>query len=184
MSIQRLFHLKSQIVLLPTKIYEKIICKICRLVLTQIILIFLQKSCINFCIQAKPMEVYVPEETSGCLYHIWRLVTSPPFENFILFLIVLNTLLLMMKVSIQLYCMERNVVFFYSREILQQFQSSFTFDAIILIGRDVGFSEMKLFQCLTRKIHISYSVHDIFYNSEYHIEFLKIKNRKTCLSLH
>ena len=44
------------------------------------------------------MEVYVPEETSGCLYHIWRLVTSPPFENFILFLIVLNTLLLMMKV--------------------------------------------------------------------------------------
>ena len=84
--------------------------------------------------------------------------------------------------SIILYGKERCI--FYNREILQQFQSSFTFDAIILIGRDVGFSEMKLFQCLTRKIHISYSVHDIFYNSEYHIEFLKIKNRKTCLSLH
>ena len=50
-------------------------------------------------IQAKPMEVYVPEEESGCLFHIWRLVTSPPFENFIMMLIVLNTILLMMKVS-------------------------------------------------------------------------------------
>ena len=49
-------------------------------------------------IQAKPMEVYVPEETTGCRYHVWRLVTSPPFENFIMLLIVLNTLLLMLKV--------------------------------------------------------------------------------------
>lgn len=57
-----------------------------------------QKSCINYVIQAKPMEVYVPEETSGCRYHVWRLVTSPPFENFIMLLIVLNTVLLMMKV--------------------------------------------------------------------------------------
>ena len=57
-----------------------------------------QKSCINYVIQAKPMEVYVPEEQSGCRYHIWRLVTSPPFENFIMLLIVLNTVLLMMKV--------------------------------------------------------------------------------------
>ena len=72
-----------------------------------IVFIF-QKSCINFCIQAKPMEVYVPEETSGCLYHIWRLVTSPPFENFILFLIVLNTLLLMMKVRNK-FCFENTV---------------------------------------------------------------------------
>ncbi|QQP56289.1 Uncharacterized protein FKW44_000903, partial [Caligus rogercresseyi] len=55
------------------------------------------KSCIDFVIMAKPMEVYIPEETSGCLYQIWRLVTSPPFENFIMLLIVLNTVLLMMK---------------------------------------------------------------------------------------
>ena len=58
------------------------------------------------------MEVYVPEETSGCLYHIWRLVTSPPFENFILFLIVLNTLLLMMKVRVfkcTIYMKERSI---------------------------------------------------------------------------
>ena len=84
----------------------------CSLVKIQFFYFSLQKSCINFCIQAKPMEVYVPEETSGCLYHIWRLVTSPPFENFILFLIVLNTLLLMMKVSIQVCITEKNAVLF------------------------------------------------------------------------
>lgn len=56
-----------------------------------------QKSCIDYVIQAKPMEVFVPEEQSGCRYHVWRLVTSPPFENFIMLLIVLNTILLMMK---------------------------------------------------------------------------------------
>lgn len=62
----------------------------------------MQKSCIDYVIQAKPMEVYVPEETSGCRYHVWRLVTSPPFENFIMLLILLNTVLLMMKVCMSL----------------------------------------------------------------------------------
>ena len=47
------------------------------------------------------MQVYVPEEQSGLLFHIWRLVTSPPFENFIMLLIVMNTILLMMKVRIR-----------------------------------------------------------------------------------
>ena len=60
-----------------------------------------QKSCIDFAIQAKPLELYVPEEQSGIRYHIWRLVTSGPFENFIMLLIVGNTILLMLKVSLQ-----------------------------------------------------------------------------------
>ena len=30
-------------------------------------------------------------------YHTWRLVTSPPFENFVLLLIILNTFSLMLK---------------------------------------------------------------------------------------
>ena len=42
--------------------------------------------------------MYVPETQIGVRYHIWRLVTSPPFENFIMLLIILNTLLLMCKV--------------------------------------------------------------------------------------
>ena len=49
-------------------------------------------------VQIKPQEVYVPETQIGVRYHIWRLVTSPPFENFIMLLIILNTLLLMCKV--------------------------------------------------------------------------------------
>ena len=54
---------------------------------------------INFAIEAKPLELYVPEEQGGIRYHIWRLVTSAPFENFILLLIVCNTILPMLKVS-------------------------------------------------------------------------------------
>ena len=57
-----------------------------------------QKSCILFAIDAKPIELYVPEVTEGPKFHIWRLVTSGPFENFILSLIIGNTLLLMLKV--------------------------------------------------------------------------------------
>ena len=62
-----------------------------------------QKSCINFAIEAKPLELYVPEEQSGPRYHIWRLVTSAPFENFIMLLIVCNTILLMLKVRSELH---------------------------------------------------------------------------------
>jgi len=56
-----------------------------------------QKSCITYVVQIKPQEIYVPETQVGVRYHIWRLVTSPPFENFIMLLIILNTLLLMCK---------------------------------------------------------------------------------------
>ena len=58
----------------------------------------LQKSCISFAIEAKPMELYVPAEQSGIRYHIWRLVTSGPFENLVMLLIIGNTILLMLKV--------------------------------------------------------------------------------------
>ena len=42
----------------------------------------------------------VPSSNSIKLFYsfqLWRLCTSAPFENFILFLIILNTLLLMLK---------------------------------------------------------------------------------------
>ena len=57
-----------------------------------------QKSCIDFAIQAKPLERYMPKEMDSFKYKIWRVVVSTPFEYFIMFLIVLNTILLMMKV--------------------------------------------------------------------------------------
>nr|XP_018900706.1 PREDICTED: voltage-dependent calcium channel type A subunit alpha-1 [Bemisia tabaci] len=56
-----------------------------------------QKSCIDFTIQAKPLERYMPKDRNSFKYKIWRVVVSTPFEYFIMMLIVFNTLLLMMK---------------------------------------------------------------------------------------
>ena len=60
--------------------------------------VFYQKSCIDFAINATPLERYMPEERVGFKYRLWRIVESTPFEYFIMTLIVLNTILLMMKV--------------------------------------------------------------------------------------
>ena len=59
---------------------------------------YFQKACIDFSIQAKPLERYMPKERDSFKYKLWRVVVSTPFEYFIMFLIVLNTILLMMKV--------------------------------------------------------------------------------------
>lgn len=59
-----------------------------------------QKSCIDFAIQAKPLQRYMPKDKDSFKYKIWRVVVSTAFEYFIMVLIVLNTLLLMMKVSL------------------------------------------------------------------------------------
>merc|ERR1719273_583523 len=56
-----------------------------------------QKACIDFAIQAKPLERYMPKEMDSFKYKMWRVVVSTPFEYFIMILIVLNTILLMMK---------------------------------------------------------------------------------------
>ncbi|KAL1138768.1 hypothetical protein AAG570_008830 [Ranatra chinensis] len=56
-----------------------------------------QKSCIDFTIQARPLERYMPNKRNSFKYKIWRIVVSTPFEYFIMMLIIFNTLLLMMK---------------------------------------------------------------------------------------
>ncbi|XP_047514111.1 voltage-dependent calcium channel type A subunit alpha-1 isoform X5 [Pieris napi] len=56
-----------------------------------------QKSCIDFTIEARPLERYMPSKRGSLKYKVWRVVVSTPFEYFIMSLIVLNTLLLMMK---------------------------------------------------------------------------------------
>ena len=73
---------------------------------------------INFAMEAKPLELYVPEEQGGIRYHIWRLVTSAPFENFIMLLIVCNTILLMLKVSIFSSLFWNNLIFYDSRFLI------------------------------------------------------------------
>ena len=52
----------------------------------------------DFSLNAQPLELYVPVRKSGAAYRIWQVVTSTVFEYFILFLITINTLILMMKV--------------------------------------------------------------------------------------
>ena len=59
----------------------------------------LQKSCIDFVIQARPLERYMPKDRRSCKYKIWKIAVSTPFEYFIMVLIILNTILLMVKVS-------------------------------------------------------------------------------------
>lgn len=58
-----------------------------------------QKSCIDFAIQAKPLQRYMPKDKDSFKYKIWKMVVSTLFEYTIMALIVCNTILLMMKVS-------------------------------------------------------------------------------------
>lgn len=62
-----------------------------------------QKSCIDFSIQARPLQRYMPKDKDSMKYKIWRVVVSTAFEYFIMVLIVLNTILLMMKVRLLLH---------------------------------------------------------------------------------
>ena len=62
-----------------------------------------QKQCIEFAINAKPVSRFMPKDKSSINYRIWLLVVSTPFEWFIMTLIVLNTLILMMKVPLPVY---------------------------------------------------------------------------------
>ncbi|KAG9509584.1 Voltage-dependent calcium channel type A subunit alpha-1, partial [Fragariocoptes setiger] len=56
-----------------------------------------QKSCIDFAIQARPLQRYMPKDKDSLKYTIWKIVQSTVFEYIIMFLIIMNTLVLMMK---------------------------------------------------------------------------------------
>jgi hypothetical protein len=56
----------------------------------------------DFAINAKPIERYMPTNKKSFKYKIWQFVVSTGFEYFILFLITINTLILMMKASFPL----------------------------------------------------------------------------------
>ena len=51
----------------------------------------------DFAINAKPLERYMPKNKNTIKYKIWQLVVSTGFEYFLLFLITVNTVILMMK---------------------------------------------------------------------------------------
>uniref|UniRef100_A0A914C6B3 Voltage-dependent calcium channel type A subunit alpha-1 n=1 Tax=Acrobeloides nanus TaxID=290746 RepID=A0A914C6B3_9BILA len=56
-----------------------------------------QKQCIDFALNARPRSLFMPEDKTSLKYRIWKLVTSTPFEYFIMFMICINTIILMMK---------------------------------------------------------------------------------------
>uniref|UniRef100_A0A1I7WZN3 Ion_trans domain-containing protein n=1 Tax=Heterorhabditis bacteriophora TaxID=37862 RepID=A0A1I7WZN3_HETBA len=56
-----------------------------------------QKQCIDFALNARPRSLFMPEDKNSIKYRIWRLVTSAPFEYFIMAMICCNTIILMMK---------------------------------------------------------------------------------------
>ncbi|CAJ0597796.1 unnamed protein product [Cylicocyclus nassatus] len=56
-----------------------------------------QKQCIDFVLNARPRSLFVPEDKNSVRYRIWKLVTSAPFEYFIMAMICCNTIILMMK---------------------------------------------------------------------------------------
>jgi hypothetical protein len=53
----------------------------------------------DFAINAKPLERYMPTNKESFNYKVWKLVVSSGFEYFILTMIALNTIILTMKVD-------------------------------------------------------------------------------------
>lgn len=64
----------------------------------------LQRACIDFAINAKPLTRYMPQNKQSFQYKMWKIVVSPPFEYSIMTMIALNTIVLMMKVSDSFRC--------------------------------------------------------------------------------
>jgi len=60
----------------------------------------LQKQCIDFAINARPACRYMPKNRLSFKYRVWKVVISQPFDWFIMSMIALNTVILMMKVSL------------------------------------------------------------------------------------
>jgi len=60
----------------------------------------LQKQCIDFVVNAAPLDRYVPRNQASMQYRVWTLVNSTPFDFLIMTIIALNTVVLMTKVGV------------------------------------------------------------------------------------
>lgn len=72
--------------------WNKAKCSLC-------VCVFLQRACIDFAINAKPLTRHMPQNKLSFQYKMWEFVVSPPFEYTIMAMIALNTIVLMMKVT-------------------------------------------------------------------------------------
>jgi len=61
--------------------------------------IYLKRKCIEFALTAKPQRRYIPK--NRIQYRIWWLITSQAFEYGIFLVIICNTIILAMKVSVE-----------------------------------------------------------------------------------
>lgn len=64
--------------------------------------LLIQRACIDFAINARPLTRHMPKNKLSFQYRMWQFVVSPPFEYSIMALIALNTIVLMMKVEVAL----------------------------------------------------------------------------------
>lgn len=60
----------------------------------------MQRDCIEFALNAKPIHRHMPKDRKSYAYKVWRIVTSTPFEFIIMVLIIVNTIVLMMEASL------------------------------------------------------------------------------------
>ena len=58
-----------------------------------------QKQCIEFVLNARPLDRFMPKDCRSFQYKVWKLIVSKAFDNVILLMIGLNTIVLMMKVN-------------------------------------------------------------------------------------
>lgn len=86
----------SKVYILP---YSMICCCIVK---NSVILFPSQRDCIHFALTAKPGQTYMPRNRKSIQYKVWQLVTSKPFDIFIMVLISLNTVVLMMQVGFRI----------------------------------------------------------------------------------
>lgn len=82
---------------------EMLLCVTYILYLEYILCFFFQKQCIDFALNAKPTCRFMPKNKGSFKYRVWKLVVSPKFEYLVMTLIALNTIVLMMKVSIRFF---------------------------------------------------------------------------------
>lgn len=55
-----------------------------------------KRSCLEFSLKVKPQNKYIPNDVNSISYKLWHVVSSPIYNNIIMFIIMINTFQLMM----------------------------------------------------------------------------------------
>ena len=99
----------------------------------------IQKQCIDFAINANPACRYMPKNKNSVKYRVWKLVVSTPFEYFIMVMIALNTIVLMMKVSLY-RCYSTSTIFSTPVHLIHSFVTTNHYRQLTLITFPLSFA--------------------------------------------